>query len=87
MAPSVMTVAVIVAALVIRTAVVELREPGSARQEWAFATNGSALTAGLTAAVLLGAMGWQSMGCAAVAWSMLANVLVAYIVDRRPPRD
>ncbi|MBT2509378.1 hypothetical protein J7I98_26565 [Streptomyces sp. ISL-98] len=86
MDPSVLTVAIIFAALVIKTAVLELREPGSARREWAFATNGSALTAGLTAAVLLGVMGWQSMGYAAVAWSMLAGVLVAYIVDRRPPR-
>ncbi|WP_244315446.1 hypothetical protein [Streptomyces albidochromogenes] len=81
-----MTVAIIVAALIIKTAVAELRKPGSARREWAFATNASALTAGLTAAVLLGAMGWQSMRYAAVAWAMLAGVLVAYIADRRPPR-
>lgn len=86
MDPSVMTVAIIVAALIIKTAVGELREPGSARREWAFATNASALTAGLTAAVFLGAMGWQSMRHAALAWSILAGVLVAYIVDRRPPR-
>lgn len=67
MAPAVLTVAIIVAALIIKTAVLDLREPGSARQEWAFATNGSALIAGLTAAVLLCAIGWQSMGYAALA--------------------
>ncbi len=85
MGPSLMTVAIIVAALVIRTVVMELRAPGSARQEWAFATNGSAVSAGVSAAVLLSAMGWQSMGYAALAWSTLAGVLVAYIVGRRPP--
>ncbi|WP_208857944.1 hypothetical protein [Streptomyces flavidovirens] len=73
--------AIIVAALTVRTAAAELREPGSARREWAFATNASALTAGLTAAILFGATGWQSRH-AALAWSMLAGVLVAYIVDR-----
>ncbi|MET9426552.1 MULTISPECIES: hypothetical protein [unclassified Streptomyces] len=87
MDPSVVTVAVIAAALVVRTTVAELREPGSARREWAFVTNSHAMAAGTVAALLLGIVGWLAMGYAAVAWSTLACVLVASIVNRRPPQD
>lgn len=83
---SVMPVAIIAAVLVIRTALMELRQPGSARREWAFVSNGPSLAAGLLAALLLGALGWPSMRYAAVAWSMLAGVLVAYLIAREPPR-
>lgn len=82
---SLLTVAVVVAALVIRTAVTELREPGSARAQWAFATNARAVATGAVTAAALGLLGWQSGGYGAVAWAVLAGVLVAVIVDRRPP--
>lgn len=87
MDPSVLTVAIVAAALVIRTAVAELREPGSARRECAFVADSRAVATGVAAALLLGIAGWRSMGSAAVAWTVLAGVLVAYIADRRPPRD
>ncbi|OAH10391.1 hypothetical protein [Streptomyces jeddahensis] len=82
---SLLTVAVVAAALVIRTAIAELREPGSARAQWAFAMNASAVCAGGVTAAVLGFIGWRSDGYAAVAWAVLAGVLVAFIVDRRPP--
>lgn len=47
---SLLTVAIIVAALVIRTAVNETRSPGSARQEWAFVTGGVAMLSGAVTA-------------------------------------
>jgi hypothetical protein len=87
MDPSVMTVAIVAAALVIKTALVELREPGSARREWAFVTHGRAVGAGLVAALLLGIVGWQHAGYGAVAWAGLAGLLVAYVVGRRRPGD
>lgn len=83
-AASVLTVAIVVAALVIRTAIAELRKPGSARKQWAFATNPHALGIGMVAALVLGIIGWQSTGYAAVAWAVLAGALVASIVDHRP---
>ncbi|MFF9785809.1 hypothetical protein [Streptomyces nigrescens] len=43
---SVLTVAIIAAALVIRTALSEIRSPGSARQEWACVTDGVAMLSG-----------------------------------------
>ena len=82
---SLLTVAIVVAALVIRTAVAELREPGSARTQWAFVTNARAVTTGAVAAVTLGLLGWRSSGYGALAWAVLVGVLVAFLVDRRPP--
>ncbi|WP_327686409.1 hypothetical protein [Streptomyces sp. NBC_00467] len=82
---SLLTVAIVVAALVIRTAVAELRNPGSARTQWAFVTNTRAVTTGAATAVMLGLLGWRSSGYGALAWAVLAGVLVAALVDRRPP--
>ncbi|MFD8193995.1 hypothetical protein [Streptomyces wuyuanensis] len=82
---SLLTVAVVVAALVIRTAVAEMRHPGSARARWALASGTRAVTAGAVAAAALGLVGWRYFGYGAVAWAVLAGVLVAGVVDRRPP--
>ena len=82
---SVLTVAVIAAALVVKTALNEIRRPGSARQEWAFVTDGVAMLSGATAALCLGAMGWNHAGYGAVAWAGLAGLLVAYLIGQRRP--
>lgn len=81
---SVLTVAIVIAALVIRTALAEMRRPGSARTQWAFATNARALTAGALTTAVLGVIAMQTYGCDAAAWAVLAGALVALIVDRRP---
>ncbi|CAL9334780.1 hypothetical protein SUDANB120_00144 [Streptomyces sp. enrichment culture] len=72
----------VAAALVIRTAVVEMRQPGSARRTWAFAGSPRAVAAGatVTAAVLLtgaGRTGWT-----AAAWALLAGAFTAHLTGR-----
>ncbi|MEU3745642.1 MULTISPECIES: hypothetical protein [Streptomyces] len=57
--------AVIVALLVIRTAVHELREPGSARREWACLRDRRAVVLGTATVLVLGAVGWTFTGPAA----------------------
>ncbi|MEU8916259.1 hypothetical protein [Streptomyces nigrescens] len=80
---SVLTVATIAAALVVKTALNEIRSPGSARQEWACVTDGVAMLSGAVAALCLGAMGWYYAGYGAVAWAGLAGILVAYLTGQR----
>ena len=70
----------VIAMLVIRTALVEIRRPGSAGRQWSFLTKRQATTAGVAAAVLVSAVGWQAAGFAGVAWAVLAGALVAHIV-------
>ncbi|MGB8939077.1 MAG: hypothetical protein WCD21_02375 [Streptomyces sp.] len=82
---SVLPVAVIAAALIIRTALSEIRSPGSARREWAFVTDREALLSGAVVAFCLGAMGWSYAGHGAVAWAVLAGLLVAHLIGRRRP--
>ncbi|MFG2523510.1 hypothetical protein [Streptomyces sp. NPDC048527] len=77
---SLMAPATVVAMLVIRTALVEIRHPGSARRQWCFLARSRPMTAGATAAVLLSAGGWRAAGIAALAWAVLAGALVAHIV-------
>jgi len=69
--------------LVIRTALVEIRQPGSAHREWSFLSNRCAMTAGAATASLASVGGWQAVGFAATAWAVLAGALVAHIVDLR----
>ncbi|MFE7276098.1 hypothetical protein [Streptomyces sp. NPDC057623] len=73
---------IVVAALVIRTAIVELRRPGSAREQWAFATRGRAVAAGVVAATAVAVLGWPQAGAAALAWAVLAGALVAFLTGR-----
>ncbi|MFD7324439.1 hypothetical protein ACFV9D_25655 [Streptomyces sp. NPDC059875] len=84
-----LTAVVAAAALVCRAAVLELREPGTGRRAWAFATDRRALGAGLGAALALGAVGWATVGGAeVVVWAGLAGVLVASLTaERRPPGE
>ncbi|HET6352812.1 hypothetical protein [Streptomyces sp.] len=74
---------VVVAALVIRTALGELRRPGAAREQWRFLTNKTAVVAGGASAAVLGAVlvfGGTDPGHAI--WALLGGVLTAFIVDR-----
>ncbi|GAA3507216.1 hypothetical protein [Streptomyces showdoensis] len=72
-----LTAAVAAAALVCRLAVLELRNPGTARRALAFTRDRRALSAGLVAALLLAGPGWRAAGPGALAWAVLVGVLVA----------
>ncbi|MFG2549470.1 hypothetical protein [Streptomyces sp. NPDC048581] len=81
-AGSLLPVVIVVAALVIRTAIGELRRPGSAREQWAFATRGRAVAAGVVAATAVAVMGWPQTGAAALAWAVLVGTIVAFLMGR-----
>ncbi|MFJ3927005.1 hypothetical protein [Streptomyces sp. NPDC090022] len=82
MGPALLTAAVIVAAWIIRTAVTELRHPGTASVEWAFLRDTRALATGAAAACLLGLLGWLRAGAEGLVWALLASVLVTYAVSK-----
>ncbi|MEU9207759.1 GNAT family N-acetyltransferase [Streptomyces sp. NPDC048415] len=69
------------AMLVIGTARLEIRNPGSARAHWSWLTHGRARAAGAAAALLLSVAGRGLAGVAAIAWAVLAGLLVAHIAD------
>lgn len=77
---SLMAPVIVVAMLVIRTALVEIRHPGSTRRQWCFLARGRPMTAGATVALLLSVGGWRAAGVASVAWAVLAGALVAHLV-------
>ena len=77
---SLLAPAIMAAALVIRTAVGELRRPGSAREEWAFATNRRAMAAGTATAAAVVLLGRHQSGPAAAAWALLIGALTAHLV-------
>ncbi|WP_327370543.1 hypothetical protein [Streptomyces sp. NBC_01217] len=65
----------------------ELRRPGSARQQWAFATERRAQAAGAATAAAIVLLGWPQAGPAAAAWALLIGVLTAHLAHqtaRRP---
>ncbi|MFG2456566.1 hypothetical protein ACGFWE_05785 [Streptomyces sp. NPDC048523] len=70
----------VVALLVIRAALLEIRHPGSARRQRCLLVRRRPMTAGATVSVLLSVGGWRAVGIAAVAWAVLAGALVAHIV-------
>ncbi|MFM9372765.1 hypothetical protein [Streptomyces sp. Da 82-17] len=72
----------VVAALLIRTAVLELRRPGSARRQWSFVADRRALAGGAAVAVAVAVLGWTAMGWAAAAWAALVGTLTAYVLGR-----
>ncbi|UFQ18913.1 MULTISPECIES: hypothetical protein [Streptomyces] len=82
---SLLPAAVIAAALVIRTALHEIRIPGSARQEWGFLNQRKAVLSGAVTALCLVVMGWSYAGHGTLAWAGLVGVLVAYLVGRQGP--
>ncbi|MEU4492922.1 hypothetical protein AB0F96_05530 [Streptomyces sp. NPDC023998] len=75
---------IVVAALVIRTALGEIRRPGTARQQWRFLTNTAAVMTGAAAsATALGtAVAVSGLGPGHAVWALLGGVLTAFIVDR-----
>ncbi|MGW7033001.1 hypothetical protein ACWGFX_38310 [Streptomyces xanthophaeus] len=75
---------IVIAALVIRTAVTELRHPGSTRRQWAFATSPRAMAAGATVAAATVLIGGTRYGWAAAAWALLAGALAAFVTGRTP---
>ncbi|MFB7256249.1 hypothetical protein [Streptomyces nojiriensis] len=77
MTVTLLTVAIVVAALVIRTAVAEIRVPGSGRRQWAFLTDRRAWAIGTGTAVALGVVGWATAGPTAAVWAAVAGLLVA----------
>ncbi|MFG2456531.1 hypothetical protein ACGFWE_05600 [Streptomyces sp. NPDC048523] len=79
---SLLAPAIVAAALVIRTAVGELRHPGSAREQWAFAASRRAVAAGATTAAAVVLLGWHQAGPAAAAWALLIGALTAHLVHR-----
>jgi hypothetical protein len=85
--PGLLAPAVIAAALVIRTAVGELRSPGSARAQWDFASDRRALAAGTVAAAATCLLGWHQTGLSTVARALLIGTLTAHLTHhstRRP---
>ncbi|MCX5123536.1 MULTISPECIES: hypothetical protein [unclassified Streptomyces] len=70
---------IVIAALVIRTAITELRHPGSARRQWAFATNSRAMAAGATVAAATVLIGGTRYGWTAAAWALLTGALAAFV--------
>ncbi|GAQ64985.1 hypothetical protein [Streptomyces scabiei] len=79
---SLLAPAIIIAALVVRTALGELRHRGTAREQWAFATDRRAVAAGATTAAATVLLGWYQAGHAAVAWALLVGALTAHLVHR-----
>ncbi|NGO07524.1 hypothetical protein G5C60_07605 [Streptomyces sp. HC44] len=78
---SLMAPVTVVAMVVIRTALVEMRHPGSTRRQWCFLARRQPMTAGATAAVLLSLVGRQAAGIASVVWALVAGALVAHVVN------
>ncbi|MFJ3921758.1 hypothetical protein [Streptomyces sp. NPDC090022] len=76
--------AIVIAALVIRTAVAELRKPGAGRRQWDFLRDRRALAAGAGTGVVLALIAWRSAGPASLPWALLAGVLVAFTISSRP---
>ncbi len=72
---------IVFALLVIRTAMVEIHRPGSARRQWGFLGRRGPMTAGATVAVLLSVSGrYAARPATVVVWALLAGALVAHIV-------
>lgn len=84
---SLLAPAIIIAALVVRTALDELRHQGTAREQWAFATDRRAVAAGATTAGATILLGWHQAGPASVAWALLIGALTAHLVHRDEGRS
>lgn len=82
MGPALLGATVVLAILVIRTAVSELKAPGTARQEWAFLRKRRGLLIFLGTALVLAAMSWSISGPVHLPWVGLAALLVARVSSR-----
>lgn len=74
--------AVVIAALVVRSAVAELRIPGTARAEWSFACDPVAVTAAVVVSAMTAAV---SASWPATAWGLLAAALTGHLTHTAPP--
>ncbi|MBT2407871.1 MULTISPECIES: hypothetical protein [unclassified Streptomyces] len=79
MEPTLLVAAIVLAGLVIRTALAELREPGSARYQWAFLSDARALWTGAVIGLVLGLLGWQHAGGEGIVWAAIAALLAAFV--------
>ncbi|WP_340377607.1 hypothetical protein U5640_22720 [Streptomyces sp. SS7] len=86
-ATAILPVAVITAALVIKTAVGEIRRPGTARRQWAFAKDRRAWAGGVATAAATVLLGWAETGVGAVAWALLVGALTAQLVHHAAHRS
>jgi hypothetical protein len=73
---------VVLALLVIRTAVGEMKYPGSARHEWTFLWERRGLVTFLATALVLSAVSWAISGPAYLPWVGLAALLVAGVSSK-----
>ena len=78
-APALLGAAVVLALLAVRTALSEMREPGSARDEWTFLRERRGLLTFVGTASVLAAVSWTISGPAHLPWVCLAALLVARI--------
>ncbi|MFC9465146.1 hypothetical protein [Streptomyces coelicoflavus] len=72
----------IVAMLLLRVGIGELRRPGSARRQWLFLGNRTAVAAGAVAVILTVGTGWFFIQAGVLLWAVLIGLLVALITDR-----
>ncbi|MEW2265492.1 hypothetical protein ACGF5T_32320 [Streptomyces sp. NPDC047853] len=76
---------IVIAALIIRTALTELRHPGIARRQWVFTTRPGPMAAGATAAAATVMIGGARYGWTAAAWALLIGVLTAFLAGLDTP--
>lgn len=75
--------AILLAALVVRTAMAEIKEKGAARKQWSFLANGTAVAVGAAfflaavALIIITGVGWGS-----AVWALLIGLLAALIADQ-----
>lgn len=72
----------IIVMLLLRVVIGELRRPGSARRQWLFLRNRTAVIAGAVAFVLAVGAGWLFGEAGVLLWAVLIGLLVAFITDR-----
>ncbi|WP_329111631.1 hypothetical protein OG724_27520 [[Kitasatospora] papulosa] len=72
----------ILAMLLLRVLVGEVRHRGSMRQQWLFLRNRTALIAGAVALLLTAGAGWVLAKAGVLLWAVLIGLLVAFIADR-----
>ncbi|MFB6809625.1 hypothetical protein [Streptomyces sp. NPDC056387] len=86
MRATLLVAAMVIAALVVRSALAELREPGSGRRQWMHFRDSRAILAGVCASLALVLPCWRQAGVEGVVWAALAGFLVTFVMGqgRRP---
>ncbi|GAA3935888.1 hypothetical protein GCM10022244_50470 [Streptomyces gulbargensis] len=80
--PSLLGATVVLALLVIHTAVREFKAPGTARQEWTFLRERRGLLVFLGTASVLAVVSWRISGPVHLPWVGLAALLAARVSSR-----